>query len=119
MAERGIQVKGLIVDNTIHGGTVGTDVLPISKVRRMLQTPDSDSSPERQIDDINNLRLQTPNYGGDDHDDDDPNDDPGHTTDVQINRRRNRGGDDEYSKEYRLVNHRNIIINTFTGFNLA
>ena len=82
----------------------------MSIVEKNILSPDSDSSPERDVGDINNLRFQNP--GGQEPNDND-DDDPDPTTQ---NRQRPRGyGEEDRGKEFRLVNPRNTIIVTFIG----
>ena len=81
---------------------------PMSMIDQFVNSPES--SPERNVGDFNNVRLHS-SGDGDDGDDGDVDDNP----DTRIpDRQRPRGyGDEDRSKEFRLVNPRNIIINIY------
>ena len=96
-----------------------TNVLktPASKTRREAPSPSTDgSSGGQSVGGLNNLSLRP--SGGDDDDPDDSHDSGIQDNKSFSNKRRGLYDDDD-GKEFRLVNPRNIVINTFTGKNLA
>ena len=84
----------------------------MSMIEKNILSPDSDSTPERDVGDLNDLRFQ--NHGGQDPDDDD--DDDNDPDPRAQDRRCPKGyGEEDVGKQFRRVNPRNIIIITFIG----
>ena len=100
-----------------NGDSMNVPKTPASKIRREAQSPSTDDSSDSQsIGGFNNLSLKQ--SGGDDDDPDDEDNNGIKINKYYNNRRRGLYGDDG-GKEFRLVNPRNIVINTFTGKNSA
>ena len=115
LIERGVKNGGGLPSNVGYNGKGAGYLTPI---RRLLQSPESDSSPDRDTGYINNIRRNSPNGGDDDLEDNDNNGDPRDVEDNLGRRHQREYADDEHSKEFRLVNPRNITITTFIGKNL-
>ena len=89
-------------------------------IRRILKSLEFDSSPERLTGDPYNLRPQTPDEDDGPDEDDNNSREPRRPEEEQNSRRRIRaGGDEDKSKEFRLVNPRNITIITFIVKNVS
>ena len=130
LEEKGIQVKGSGVTttitntitannkaNSIQNGINTTDYqTPVHRVRQILRSPYSDSSPERDVQYINNLRNQDIGSNGDDPDDEDNELINTYQEEDERRHRVRPGGSD--GKEFQIVNPRNSTITTFTGKNL-
>ena len=115
VADWGVRVRNRLAERnksnkTVIGGQGRNNHTPMSIIEKDVLSPDPDSSPERDIGDLNGLRFQNPG-GQEPPDDDDDGDDPDYRA---PDRRHNRGyGEEDRGKEFRLVNPRNIINITF------
>lgn len=117
--EKGIESKSTTINNitTTTDGLKGDGYqTPIARTKRIIWIPDSDSSPERDAGDLNNLGRRNIGNGGDDPSD--GSDNNGQDAQTPDRRRLRDNGDDDNGREFRLVNLRNVSVTPFTGKNL-
>ena len=75
LAERRKSNKTTKNQDVVIGGNGPSNYTPMSIIERNILSPDTDSSPERDVGDLNNLRFQNPG-GQEPNDNDDDDDDP-------------------------------------------
>ena len=98
------------------GYTGDTYTTPADRIRKKMMFIDSDSSPERDAGEVDNIGHRRNN----DNDDDDPDagdDHHGPGPRAPSGRRQRDSNYDDKPKEFQLVNPRNITITTFIGKN--